>query len=168
MFIRLPPKFRARALQCWWRCKLRFTTIRAGLKMQGGTGRPAADRRDELRHLLAVSLVLLAVQHDEVALLPTDSQQHVAGRQRREQQVRASHYGRCPEGDLPTDIQRMPHVLVEQGRAELQMGIWFPRQVQPHLPQSKQVEVVNQKGADQDQPETQETEAVQRSEEHTS
>src|SRR5688572_25504761 len=66
---------------------------------------------NEHRHSPAVLSVLRVIRH-QVALLPADRENDVSSRREREDEVRNGHCGRCPKGEKPADVERMPHILV--------------------------------------------------------
>ncbi len=114
----------------------------------------------EHRHALAILNVLLAVRLDQVVLFPSDRHQDVRRRHDREQQMRARHRRSEPERHKPSHVKRMPNVLVEQRRAEGQLRVRFPDQIQPNLPQSEQVEMVDEERGDQHHAESQSEQLV--------
>src|SRR5687768_7921775 len=67
------------------------------------------------------------------------------------------HRGGCPESDKKSKIQWVTYIPVKHRRSELKMGIRFSYKVQPYLPEAKQIEMINQEGADQNYSETQQT-----------
>src|SRR6516165_6472849 len=126
-------------------CRRRPPTIRASPSGQ------LAPERNEHPDLSAVALVLLAEQLDEVSLLQEDADEDVGGRHGREQQMSDRHDGGCPECDDETEIDRMPHQLVEHRGLEAGRGHRAAREVDRDLVQPEQLEVIDQEGADQDE-----------------
>src|SRR5690606_20374767 len=60
------------------------------------------------------------------------------------------HQRSSPECDEESEVQWMPHKSVEKWHPEWQISVWLASEVEPGLPQSKQVEVINEEGADED------------------
>src|SRR5256885_2254249 len=65
--------------------------------------------------------------------------------------MRHGHCWCCPEDAEPADVNRMAYVAVEQRRAETQAGVRFSLEVEVHLAQSEQIEMVNQKRREKQQ-----------------
>ena len=93
--------------------------------------------------------ILLAKVFHQVALLQLDGCEDVSRCQQRKKQVGSRHYRGRPEGDKKSEIKRVPYKTVKQGQAEGQAPVPVAAKLQPYLTQAKQVEVVDQEGADQ-------------------
>src|SRR5262249_61592164 len=81
----------------------------------------------------------------QVAFLPLNSHQDVHCGSDSEYQVRHGHSRRSPEGEKPARVQRMSDELVWSRCSELERYVFPSQQVEGDLPQSEQVEMVNQK-----------------------
>src|SRR5260221_8426213 len=94
----------------------------AGLWLRDLVASPAPSdlpKRHEHRDIAAVAYITLAEQPDQVAFLEQNSDQDIAGRHDREQQMADRHHRRAPEGDHETEIDWMTHQLVEPWGAQL-------------------------------------------------
>jgi hypothetical protein len=65
------------------------------------------------------------------------------------QQMSGGHGWPGPEGNQEASVDRVANQLVEQGRAHCRCGWFIPRPTVPRLRQTKQFEVVDQPGADE-------------------
>src|SRR5262245_45387837 len=80
---------------------------------------------------------------NQIALLELDGDQDVARRGDGEQKMRVGHRRRRPEGEEPANVERMAHQAVRARRSELQGRVFLAPQVQPHLTQAEEVEMVS-------------------------
>lgn len=65
--------------------------------------------------------------------------------------MRDRHGRSGPEGEEPAHVQRVSHKFVESGCLEGKSSLLFSQQIESHLPQSEQVEVVNEERGRQHQ-----------------
>ena len=106
---------------------------------------------DEHANLSSVLTVLVAVESHEIALFKLKSDQNVRGRHRREKQMPNAHRWRCPKCDNETSHDRMSNEAVDGPRLETDRHVGLVSEMQEHLAQPKELEVVNQKGRDENQ-----------------
>src|SRR5438105_1969865 len=106
-------------------------------------GQATIRKRNEHRNALAVTRVLRMEAH-EIALLELDRHENVRRRHHREEQMGHGHRRRAPKCEEPSDVQRMTHELVWSGRAELQFRVRLSDQLQPHLTESEEIEVIDE------------------------
>src|SRR5262245_52207932 len=106
---------------------------------------PLLSRRDQHWHTAAIVLVSLAMLIQQVTFLPLNSHQDIRRRSNSEYQVRHAHSWSGPEAEEPAHVERMPDDLVWSRCPELECFIFPSQQVERDLPQSEQVEMVNQK-----------------------
>src|SRR6266508_5240863 len=92
----------------------------------------------EHRHPLAIALVFVAEQIDQVTLFEEDSDEDVGRRYRREQEMPDRHGRRHPERDDEAEIDRMTYDLVEHGRPEPDRWHVATDQVVHHLVHAEQ------------------------------
>src|SRR4249919_89632 len=118
-----------------------------------GCGSASPKAREQHADTLAIGGVAVTVIMNEVALLVTDSDQHIGRHAKAQQQMPGGHVRRGPECQEETRIKRVGDPFVEQGLAQL-VRLRFPAaHVEPGLLQPEQFEVIEQEGADQhDQP----------------
>src|ERR1700754_1105395 len=103
------------------------------------------------RHGVAVTLVIIAVSVDQVFLFKLYGYEDVSGSGNRKDQMRDRHRRRGPEREEPAKVKRVPHVPVQNRRAESQLCVLLATQVQINLAQAEKIEVVDQKRTDQNQ-----------------
>src|ERR1700742_4418147 len=65
------------------------------------------EARRQHADLVAVALIVLAEQADEIMLLVTDRDEHIDRHSSGEQQVPAGHFRRCPESQEEAQIERV-------------------------------------------------------------
>src|SRR5215471_13257810 len=94
--------------------------------------------------------VPLTVELDEVPLLEPYRDQNVGRGRDREEEVRRRHRRRRPEGEQPADVEGMPDVAVRTRSDEAEGPVGLAPEVEPHLPEPEQVEVVDEEGGDED------------------
>src|SRR5260370_39103265 len=110
---------------------------------------PSRKRQDH-PHPLAVAHVRIAVERDEIALLEPDADEDVSGGGDREQEMPQRHRRRRPEREQEAEVDRMPHVLVEQRRAEA-YRLDVPALVTSlDHPTSEQIEIIDSGRNEQD------------------
>src|SRR5262249_58280089 len=90
------------------------------------------------------------VELDEVPLVESYRDQNVGRGEDREEQVRRRHRWRRPEGEQPADVEGMPDVAVRTRSDEAERPVRLASEVEPHLPEPEQVEVVDEEGGDED------------------
>lgn len=86
---------------------------------------------------------------EEISLLKLDGGQDVRGRRQCEKQVTGRHCRCGPESDEPSDIQRMPDQSVWTRCRETQWRVVVAAEVEPNLPQPKEIEVIDQESRDE-------------------
>src|ERR1041385_4741627 len=104
--------------------------------------------RQNHRYTLTIFSILRMKPH-QIPLLKLDCNKYVRSRTNCIHQMRRSHQWRSPSHQQPPHIQRMPHQPIWPRRTEFIRRIRLADQVQPHLTQSKQIEMVDQKGSHQ-------------------
>src|SRR5260370_32132402 len=109
---------------------------------------PSRKRQDH-PHPLAVAHVRIAVERDEIALLEPDADEDVSGGGDREQEMPQRHRRRRPEREQEAEGDRMPHVLVEQRRAEAYRLHGPALATRTDLPPAEQIEMIAQERAGQ-------------------
>jgi hypothetical protein len=80
----------------------------------------------------------------EVTLLERDGVHDVKRRAQGEVQVRDRHRGRHPESEQPTHVKRMADEAVEAGRGERDGRVRQAAELEPHLTEPEQIEVVDE------------------------
>src|SRR5262245_60870478 len=146
-------------------CSITFVMALLPSGRMTSRGYPSGDlgprylRRRRLRHpesghqhrdAAPVLGVPLTVGLDEVPLLESYRDQNLGRGRDREEEMRRSHRRRRPEGEQPADVEGMPHVAVRTGSDEAEWPVLFAPEVEPHLPEPEQVEVVDEEGGDED------------------
>ena len=90
---------------------------------------------------------------DQVPFLERDADEDVSGEQQGERQMPHRHHRCCPDGNQEPDHQRVPHDSVQRPDGKGGMRVGAVSKVQEDLPQSEQVEVVDdERGIQDDQP----------------
>src|SRR5262245_9546379 len=125
-----------------------------------------ADSGHQHRDAAPVLGVPLTVELDEIPLLESYRDQNVGRGQDREEEVRCRHRWRRPEGEQPADVEGMPHVAVRTRSDEAERPVRLAPEVEPHLPEPEQVEVVDEEGGDGDGEPAGNEEPVQRDRHH--
>ena len=106
--------------------------------------------RYEHRHAQTVHAVIVAQQLSQIALFELDGHEDVAGCHEREQEVRSRH-GRCaPEREQKAKVQRMADQPVGTRVAKADVSVRTADELQPHLPQAEEVEVIDDERRGQD------------------
>ena len=98
----------------------------------------------------------------QVALLKLNRDQDVSGGHNSKHHVRHGHCWSRPESQEPARIERMADIVVEQRRFEPKRCVLAPAQVEINLAHAEKVEVVDQKGGNQDDEEPSRHEPVER------
>ena len=88
----------------------------------------------------------------QVRLFELDADEDVTCRRQRENEVRDGHRGRRPESEDEAEVEGMADVVVKSGRLKAHRPVFQPFQMQIDLPEPKEIEVVDQEGADQYDP----------------
>src|ERR1700691_916346 len=104
----------------------------------------------EHRRAQPVLPVSIPEERNEIVFFKLDGQQDVARRGDGKQQVSVSHFGRSPEGDQESEIDRVANVLVKHWRLESNCLVRLSAQVECDLPQAEKISVANHECARQD------------------
>src|SRR5947209_7348144 len=118
-------------------------------------------QRQEHRDLLTVLLVRLAVYVRHVALFELKRDEDVCGRGDGEDEVADRHARRGPERDDEAEHDGMADDLVEKDSPESEVRVLAPALVHVDLPESEEVEVVDEERADEHQRPAEEEERPQ-------
>src|SRR2546423_836949 len=106
-------------------------------------------QRQEHRDFVSVFLIRLAVYVHHVALLELDGDEYVGSRGDGEDEVADRHARRGPERDDKAEHDRVADELVKKDRPESEVRVLAPALIQVDLPESEEVEVVNEKRAEE-------------------
>src|SRR5688500_6671867 len=107
-----------------------------------GSGRRwwAPRHREQHTPLLSISLVLYAVEFDQVSLFELQGDEDVRGRRDGEQKMPDGHRRGRPEGDEEPSHEGVADVAIEAGGSERGRRVLSPRCVESDLAEPEQVE----------------------------
>src|SRR5215475_918744 len=97
----------------------------------------------------AAVLGVLAMKAEEIALFELNGHEDIGGSGNGEEQMRESHQRSRPENHDPTNVKRMAHVAIQEGRPEARSAIGPIEEPEPDLSKPKKIEVIDQGGAEQ-------------------
>ena len=106
---------------------------------------------DDHRDVVFVTSIFVAVRVNEISLFKLYSQENVSRSGHREDEMGDRHRGCEPECEQPAEIEWVTHVTIEHRRPEFQLFVLSADQEQKYLSQSKEIEVIDQERACQDQ-----------------
>lgn len=86
---------------------------------------------------------------DKVSLLKLDRHEDVRRGRESEDEMRQCHRRRGPESKQPAEVQRVTYVTIKHRCPELELRVLPADQIQVDLPESKEIEVIDQKCAAQ-------------------
>ena len=92
-----------------------------------------------------ISLVPLAMEAYQITLLELQGEKDIGGRCRGEEEVSDGHRRCRPEGEEKAEHDRMTDPAIEEGGLELDRRVRLAGKGEEDLPQSEQVEVIDQK-----------------------
>src|SRR5579872_6577811 len=118
---------------------------------RGFIAAPYFQQRYQHGHTGTVCAITLPIGRDQVTLLEADPNQDIPARRDGEQEVSDAHEGRRPEGDDEAKVDGMPHHPVQPRRLEVGTVKIAAPGVRPDLPQSEQLEVIDEESRDQQQ-----------------
>src|SRR5688500_5144184 len=105
--------------------------------------------RYDHRDTFPIIQVCLTVSVDTVALLQLNRDQNINGRYDGEKQMPGGHPRRRPKRDNEPEHYWMTHDLVQKRLPESQFGIFLALPIEIDLPQAEEIEMINEKCADQ-------------------
>src|SRR5512145_1591523 len=85
----------------------------------------------------------------QVTLFQLNSDQDISARHPREQEVTNRHVWCKPESDQKSQHDRVADKLIKHRGAEAQFGLGLSSQLQEHLSQAEEVEVIDQECTEQ-------------------
>src|SRR6185312_16083658 len=105
--------------------------------------------RYQHRHTVLIAAVFVAEEIDQIVLFQHYANEDVCGRRSRKQQMANSHRRHRPERDDQTEVEWVPHELVEQRSQKTWCRCRTAHEMAGHLMQPEQLEVVDQERAGQ-------------------